>query len=253
MNKIRRLLWYIIVVAIISCCFVGIIIKKQCRNDTSLEMALQNKNLPVEYMEEDQDFIASEEIKNYDDLYHSADVIVQVSVPEDGKRLKFCNSVLSQVKVKKQFKGTVESDVIDVFEPVIVGKEDIYSVGSYTLMVDGCDYILFLKKLTDSHYSKNKFVYLPTTTAFSKYQCNNNKAVGEIKQIKENAQYLYSDIMKFDMVTKSKEIYEKFGVLQKEVEHNLLNEVCTSLEKRSSSLSVMALFSMLYNLNICET
>lgn len=91
------------------------------------------------------------------------------------KKTIYTECILSQADVIKCWKGTIKSgEKIHLFEPVnCTGfTNPVLCQEGYTPMARGEEYILFLRKVKNSHFSEDQCVYLPVSMTYGKYRAD---------------------------------------------------------------------------------
>lgn len=171
-----------------------------------------------------------EKVHNFQDLEQNADVIVKVKLSEGEKRTIYTECILSQADVMKSWKGDVKTgEKIHIFEPVNCTGFTSFAVlcqEGYTPMVKGEEYILFLRQIKNSHFSKDDYVYLPVSMTYGKYRADS----GFPKRYKESqvgldymnngASLSLEDAEKEEVLLFEKEKYQLYLNLKKTVMKN---------------------------------
>lgn len=126
---------------------------------------------------------------DYEIMLDESDIIVAVTALSN--RTKKDNTVLTEVSIKKIYKGTLAEDTIYIYEPVEIIKVDkeyniYFTTSAYVLMEPNNDYLLFLKidhkpqeyKLSPLEESS----YLLTNETLGKYPINRCTKYSEIEE-----------------------------------------------------------------------
>jgi hypothetical protein len=168
-----------------------------------------------------QSFVDMESIKSVEDLEEVSPIIVKVKVNKEASRKMYSDDTLTTVEVLEVMKGQVDKKEILVFEPIDInhleGADYVNSTDGYNWMNDDEEYILYLRPLKAANYSKDKIVYLPTTTLFSKYS-NSQKSPVLLDQTKiNNCTVKYSEIEANEVLITDYQMLEKFLQLKDQV------------------------------------
>lgn len=152
---------------------IGLVTRNSMVDDLSQSQYI-DKDIMLQVWPEYNGVFKDDEIKTFDDLKESAEIIVKVKVDPDNKRTYFSDMTVSTVDVIQVYKGNIEDASISVIEPIFYYTEGNYiaSIEEYYWMREDTEYILFLKKLKDAHIGKHQMIYLPTTGRYSKYNIN---------------------------------------------------------------------------------
>jgi hypothetical protein len=94
--------------------------------------------------------------------------------------------------------------------------------GGYNIMVEGQEYILFLKHLPIPpgyrYKEKEAITFLPTSTYFSKYPVHSQRITPVLRgQDSGENRYTYNQVKGFDIVTANKERVERYQSWKKQV------------------------------------
>ncbi len=202
--------------------------KKTYINDTDFNTYIKNKELKVLYYHYPFDQLydvygEGAETIQYQELADSADLIVRAGLEEGSKREIYQECVLSELKVKKVYQGRAQGgDLLRIFEPVnCTGiKGMLLCSEGYSPMQEGKEYILFLKSLKNSLFGPDKFVYIPSTLTYSKYEVSEQLPQRfRLKEL-ENERLKYKAVKSQEVLLYNKNMYEQFLQLKKEVLEN---------------------------------
>lgn len=168
--KIAAITGVIITVATIV---VAIVTKLSFVNNVDQRIYM-NGNYRVSLMPDLNEVFLDNQIKNMENLEEVSDVIVRVKVDLEEERKFNSDMTITNVKIVEVYKGNVEEDDIYIIEPVyyFTSGDYIISTQGYYWMNDEDEYILFLEKVKDAHFGEQEYIYLPTTTLYSKYNMN---------------------------------------------------------------------------------
>ena len=111
-------------------------------------------------------------IKRFEDLESQSDLIVCGHLDLSKPREEYVECVLSYFEVTDVFKGDIEKEnAIGIFEPInSTGMPGILLCGDgYAPMVEETEYILYLKKYKNIHFGDSKYLYVPTSQRYGKY------------------------------------------------------------------------------------
>jgi hypothetical protein len=120
------------------------------------------------------------------------------------------------------YKGKLaKNQIINIFEPVECTQfNDVIVLSEgYSPMVEGEEYLIYLKTLNAALYSDSKYIYIPSTISYSKFRIVNE----DIPFYKENDldgsenSLYYNEIKDADLYTYNKDAYQRYTKLKKEV------------------------------------
>jgi hypothetical protein len=201
-------------------------------NDMDFGAYLENNSLMVAYSHYPFDakydiYGEGNEPESFADLESKSGVVVKASLNIASQRTVYEGCVLSKVNILDVYKGNVKpGESIDIFEPVDCQdrKEMLYFFEGYIPMQPGEEYILYLNPLKGARFSRDKFIYIPSTITYSKYKTDvgsvkifdesgvaEEKAIHKYKNIKDEEVYLYDS-----------DKYELFVMLKKNTKDNFL-------------------------------
>lgn len=158
----------------------GAYIKNSFQDDVEYEEYLKTKDLKVQFhpypYDENYDMYGGrEKIYNFSDLQKEADVIVKLRLNPDFQRKIFRECIFSEADILKCYRGKIkEGEKIHLFEPVNCTGfgNPMLSEEGYSPMIENEEYIMFLKKVKNSYFSKDQYVYLPVSLTYGKYKAD---------------------------------------------------------------------------------
>lgn len=221
MRKIVTFLpYFCMLLAFIISIFRGVNTCKGWNDDTQLRDHLKEGNLTVEPSdsEEDISFLLPEEVSSFEQLCGTADAIVRLKVTANNERTMYTECTLTTAKVLEVYQGNVSGKTLSIFEPAYIDKHSVWTVGAYQLMEDNKEYIVFLREIQCSLYNGQKSVYLPTTTALSKYQCTQNRVTGKAYKRKEDKELNFNEVYSYDALILDKQILDLYQIYQKQIQ-----------------------------------
>lgn len=179
----KTLVYVSCILMIIYMGIYGIQTKKSFINNVDVRNTLSEKNIKVQISSYEPDitnsFIDTDDISSLSDLITESPIIVKVKVKKNMKRELYYFCSTTYVDVLEVYEGSMDNNTtISVFEPIFTFNMEnqpyIYSLDGYNYMNEEDEYILFLRKLKDIHYSRYDNIYIPTTTIYSKYNVNDD-------------------------------------------------------------------------------
>lgn len=217
MAKLRKFIWIIIIIILLSMIMLAFNVRQSFVKDTDINLYINDKNILCTILEHQEDitkdFIKNEEISKLEQLEKMSPVIVKVKVDSDSPREIYEEATLTKVKVKEVFKGNLDKDSIYVFEPFYILTDTpiiINSLDGYNLMNTDSEYILFLRDMKDSNYTPDDTIYMPTTTLLSKYSINNTiLTLNSAKLI--NNEVKYYNVKGLDIINNNLKDIEKYN------------------------------------------
>ena len=228
MKKIKIFVSLFLIIGVSYCLVYGYGTKISWKDDTDARIALEQEDLKMVSIDimASESFLLPEEVNTFKKLYESADVVVRVRMTVEGKRTKYTQCTLSEVEVIDALKGKTEANSIFVFEPIYTESGMSRAEGAYCYLEDNADYVLFLRKIKCSLYEKQSYVYLPTTTAFSKYKIRNNHVIGKayLREQDNGIPYDAISVVGYDISTNKKEIVKQYEENSKSVESLIRGE-----------------------------
>ena len=239
MTKNTRKYFAIIICVIIICSIMGIFIRNSYTGYNSFEQMEDSENLEdyrvfVENVEKDDDFFM--QIKSYNDLENTADVIAKVSATNE-RELSLHKVTKTEVIVEEVYKGNVEKgQTIFIYEPAIFSysvSKSYQSLDGYQLMKEGEEYYVFLQNLkTAKGYKmseKEKNTYLPNTASYSKFPVQQgNVSLVEQKRLNDG-EYSYDEIQNLEIITSNQKVLSKYNRLREKV-INKFGKILSSIE-----------------------
>ena len=202
--------------------FYGFQTKQSFIDDVNVRDAINQKNIHVEISSYNPDiteaFVDTDNINGLSYLEAASPFIVKVKVNPNLKRELYYFCSLTYVDVLEVYKGDIKDKTLAVFEPMFFQNVDnqthIYSLDGYNYMNEQDEYILFLKRSEDSHYSTFDYVYLPTTTIYSKYNISSNQEFS----ILPNSDYItYDSVCNNDVLFTDNNRCKLYNQLKKEI------------------------------------
>lgn len=169
----------ILVLAFSGAACYGNTVKKSYQNDVDFEAYSKTEGLKAicdeAYLyDADYDMYGEgEKVHNFQDLERYSDIIVRGKLSDSESRRIFQGCLLSQIDVAECRKGDIKAgEKIHMFEPADCRELEniVLCSDGYTPMEKGKEYILFLKKIKNSHFSKDKYIYLPVNLTYGKYR-----------------------------------------------------------------------------------
>lgn len=205
----------IIVCSLVVILGIGIKTKKSIVNDTDLYKYLENEELKVENYEyitnsEHDVYKSYQDIEKLSEMEKISEVIVKVSVDNEGKRLIYDGCVLTDCKVEEVYKGKIKNNTIAVFEPVECNYNDIISCANgYNLMNDKDEYILFLTPVEGKVFESESDIYVLTTIVYSKYDVSIEDKATIFDEDLLYGEILYRECEENEVLLSSSEAYEE--------------------------------------------
>ena len=215
----------IIIVAI--CAIVGRVTANSYVDNVDLQEYLAKENITIAFCDMGYDpdtnkgYLDNDKIYEVDDLITEDAIIVTAKLNNAFKRKLYYECIFSEVEILEVYAGDLKAgETISVFEPVDCGFENqILCTDGYSMMQEGEEYVLFLKKLKNTYYGEDDYVYAPSSTVYSKYSINDTMpklfTYDELEE--EENLYLYDKIKNQDVYLYDKGNYEKYVELKKEV------------------------------------
>lgn len=155
-----------------------------------------------------------------DSLKEASEYILKVEL--NGKRVNFCQSILSQVKVLQVYKDTDDifpGDEVTVYEPCSFMYDMTYdSLGGYNIMQKGKQYLLFLRYARQSHLNPSQKGLVPVNAKFSKFEVSEEENGTLLDMQKVRAETLsYADIENWEILTDKPNILKHYFALKKKL------------------------------------
>ncbi len=152
-----------------------------------------------------------------DSLKEVSEYILKVEL--NGKRINFCQSILSQVKVLQVYKDKddiLPGDEVIVYEPCSFRYDMLYySLGGYNIMQEGKQYLLFLRYVGKSHLNPGQKGLVPVNAKFSKFEVSETEKGTLLDMQKVRAETLsYTDIENWEILTDKPDILEHYFALK---------------------------------------
>ena len=152
-----------------------------------------------------------------DSLKEVSEYILKVEL--NGKRINFCQSILSQVRVLQVYKDKddiLPGDEVIVYEPCSFRYDMLYySLGGYNIMQEGKQYLLFLRYARQSHMNPSQKGLVPVNTKFSKFEISETEKGTLLDMQKLRAETLsYADIEDWEILTDKPDILEHYFALK---------------------------------------
>jgi hypothetical protein len=160
--------------------------------------------------------------QDFSQLKEEAELIAKVKVIADREnRLR---AVFAEVNVIQVYEGQgiKKGDRIYIYEPSSFYGHRYQVEAGYNIMVEGQEYVLFLKHLPippGYHYKeKEAITFLPTSTYFSKYPVHSQHITPVLReQDSGENKYTYDQIKDFEILTIYKEKLERYQSLKKQI------------------------------------
>lgn len=221
----KRILFFLILIfGILISIQYGHTVLASYVDDTDFNEYLKKEGLKVAYIPYPFDsthdvFPEPGTISNIGDLESISPIVVKVRLKKNATREIYYDCVLSQIEVVNVYKGNVTmGEILDLFEPMSCElKDHVVASDGYNVMQEGEEYIVFLKTLYGAYYTKNEHTYVPTTPAFSKYQCTK----APIGYFQEEDLYpnkvLYNDVRNQEILLCDKESYNIYVYIKRQV------------------------------------
>ena len=211
----RRKGWIILSVILVACIALSIMngqrTKESYINNVELKDYLSKKDLRVQYIpyfsdtQFREDLPDIETIHRFQDVEATSDIVVKARLKDNFDRKMYHDCILSQAEILEVYRGDLKkNDSIYVFEHAGYFDDDIVlSLDGYNMMQESEEYILFLKRLKNSHFGEEgkKYVYVPSTTTFSKYKCSDDNIrlfsdmeLGDTDDFSKSKLVLYSEV-----------------------------------------------------------
>lgn len=227
-NKKNIILYCLAILLLIGICvIVGRITAKSYIDNTLLDDYLGKENVSIAYCDmgydplTNQGYLDNDNIIDLDDLITKDAIIIRAKLNDSFQRELYYECVFSQLQILEVYQGDIEvGKCINIFEPVDCGfKDQMLCTDGYSLMQSGDEYILFLKRLKNTYYDDEKYVYAPTSTRYSKYAINDR--IPRLFTYEElegfsSLQY-YSEVKNEEVYLYEKEDYEKYLSLKEQV------------------------------------
>ncbi|MDR0886128.1 MAG: hypothetical protein LBN22_07215 [Clostridiales Family XIII bacterium] len=196
-------------------------------DDTDFNKFSQNKSLKVMHLDypfdEDYDIYGSglepEGLKMLDD---ASDTIIKAKLVQGETRSIYYGCVLSKLVVLDVYKGNLaKNQVINIFEPVECTQfSDVIVLSEgYSPMIEGEEYLIYLRTLDGALYSDSKFVYIPSTILYSKFRIKNEDIPLYTEQDLDGSykSLYYNEIKDADLYAYNEDEYQRYTKLKKEV------------------------------------
>lgn len=234
--KNRKKIIYIVLCIVIFAATInevryGYKVRKSYQNNVEFNDYLKTKNLKVQNSvypyDEDYDLYGKgEKISKFSDLQKKSDIIVKIKLNSGFHRKIYKECIFSEAEILKCYKGNLKKGQrIQFFEPVDCtgcGNPMLLEEG-YTPMNENTEYFVFFMKVRDSYFGKNKYVYLPVSLTYGKYnitagnpklfkKSEASEDVTDIKKLKK-----YSEVRNEEVFLYDKKKYELFIQLKKQV------------------------------------
>lgn len=162
-------------------------------------------------------------VESVGDLMADGETVVKVYLKDTWHRELYQECVLSQVEVKQVYQGDVKpGDDILVFEPVTCGGNFMDCTDGYTLMQEGQEYVLFLKRLKNAGYGDDEYVYIPGCLTYGKFTYSDSVPPEYIDYLEEDPHFKYSEVRDAEIIAMDKEQYDKYCRLKKVV-YDMMN------------------------------
>ena len=216
----------VLVAVLVMGIIVGRVTSASFIHNEDLETYLKNPDLKVVYcdMGYDEDtnrgYLDNEKITKRESLETPEAVIVKVRQNAKYERKISYECVISQVEVEQVYQGELaEGEMLTILEPVdCESPKEMMCTDGYSLMQKGQEYILFLKKLKNSHYGSDPYVYAPSSTQFGKYPVESGDVTLFTPEQIDDGEFLnYSEIGQEEIFLDEKEVYERYLKLREEV------------------------------------
>ncbi|WP_027400527.1 hypothetical protein [Anaerovorax odorimutans] len=218
--------WIIFAVILIVCLTLSVVnglkTKASYIDNVELKNYLSNKDVKVrvlDYLSDSdtqEDLPEANKVKKVQEVEQLSDDIVKVKIKNNSNRKMYYESILSQVEILKVYKGDLkENQIIYVFEHIgesssKFSKNILYSMDGYNMMQESEEYLLLLKRLKNTYFGEegSEFVYVPSTSTFSKYRCDNaNIPLFESIELGLNADNFSKDKLALYSDVKDEEIF----------------------------------------------
>lgn len=181
------------------------------------DLRVQSDTYPYD---EDYDLYGGgEKIQNFKELTKNSDLIVRGKLSSGYERKIFSECIFSEVEILKCYKGNVkQGDSIHLFEPVNCtgfGNPMLCEEG-YLPMTENQEYILFLRKVKNSHFSSDQYIYLPVSITYGKYKADTSfpkrYTAEQISVDTSNEKHLlkYKDVKNEEVIIYENERYKSF-------------------------------------------
>lgn len=222
----------ILIISIVFCIYIGKKTKESyIHNEFYIdfikdENSLKVVNFPIDD-NSDYDmydvFIKSKDVNGFGDLEKNSDLIVKVKLNKSFKRRFYSFCMISEVNIIEVHSGNAnKNDTISIFEPFFDwGDTDkLYSTDGYLPLQESAEYILFLKKMKNSRFGNDKYIYMPISTIFGKYGTNTSKPklyTQELVDGMANNFLYFKELKNQDVMLSDKVIYDKFLNIKNEV------------------------------------
>ena len=239
-NKKRKmlvltLLWVIVVVFIVAIIF-GVHTKRSFINDINNNHFFYDKKIKLstydQQFEEDKDGLLNyEDISSINDLIDKSDCVLKIKLVDEDKRKNCATSMLSKVQVVKVYKGKLlKKQCIMLLEYIEPTKTSILSVNGYNVIKKDKEYIVFLRKYKNRHYtiehtSEEKLetdsIYIPISPVLGKYPVDDSYKKVELLDKKrlceEDEPYKYETVKKYEIFTDNPKVLKQYIFIGKQV------------------------------------
>lgn len=175
----------IVIVALILAVFIvaaavlfGQHTKKSFINNVDFNSYISNPKIEVMYdyypFDKDYDIYGDgSEVETYKDLQSQADIIVKGKLDTDAKREIYVECILSHIEIDECYKGKLyNGEKISIFEPVnCTGIKDcMLCAEGYAPIAENTEYIMYLKRLKNSLFGNDKYIYIPASIRYGKFK-----------------------------------------------------------------------------------
>ncbi len=219
-KKFIVLLCFCMMLVLTASIMTGIDTCRTWTDDTDLRGQFTDGEMIVDSSdaEEEASFLLPEQVISFEQLCEKADVILRGRVSPESDRTVYTECTLTQVEVLDVYQGNVSSDMISVFEPAYIDDQIVRIVGAYQLAEDNKEYILFLQKIKCTLYNDQEYVYLPTTTALSKYQCKGDSMTGNVYRVSEDRETDYRKTCSYDALVDDPQLEKLYQLYQDKIQ-----------------------------------
>lgn len=181
MEKIIKVSAVILLILIVAAAVLfGQHTKKSFINNVDFNSYINNPEVKVMYdyypFDKDYDIYGDGSgVETYEDLESQADVVIKGRLDADAKREIYVECVLSHMEVDECYKGNLGSgDQISIFEPInCTGIKDcLLCAEGYAPMTENTEYIMYLRRVKNSLFGSDKYIYIPASIRYGKFKAN---------------------------------------------------------------------------------
>lgn len=215
----KKLTWIIIVSIII---IISIVISFKVKSSFIIQPSLtqlKDTNCRIQYvwMAEEDYNTKYPEINDTNDLEKNSEIIVKVKSLDDGESAAY--SLIRKCKVVNSFKGNIRDEIIYIYEPSYPSGNNYWCQQGYIAMEKDEEYIVFLNKIENSEYAKNKELsngYVFTNPYVSKYKLGLKATTVDF--MSKGGEVYYKDVSSLPMLFDDKKYADFYNKILSDIE-----------------------------------